>query len=274
MAMLLTTAACSGTGTSSKASVASDASSAAQASSAAASSAAAGQTSVDKIKAAGKVIMSTNAEFEPFEYKDGNDYKGIDIEISQKIADKLGVKLEINDIAFDSLILDLQAGKSNFVAAGMTKTEDRAKNVDFSDPYFNASQAIIVLKNSKIAKPADLDGKTIGVQTGTTGDDYCTKNVKAKSVERYNKGMDAVADLIAGRVDAVVIDDYPAQKLVDKNSDKIQKLSESLTTEQYCLAVTKGDAAMLKVVNEVLGDMQKSGDLKKLIDKYSTVLAG
>lgn len=251
--------------------------SSAPASSAPVSSAA--ETSVDKIKAAGKVVMSTNAEFEPFEYKDGDKISGIDVEIAQKIADKLGVKLEINDIAFDTLVNELQSGKTNFVAAGMTATDDRKKNVDFSDTYFNASQAIIVAKGSAIKAPADLNGKKVGVQQGTTGDTYCTNEdgtskVKVGSVKRYNKGVDAVTDLINGKIDAVVIDNFPATKFVQKNPDKIAKLDDALTVEEYAIAVPKGDEAMLKVVNEVLGEMKSSGELDKVINKYKTALGG
>lgn len=223
--------------------------------------------------------MSTNAEFEPFEYKDGDKITGIDVEIAQKIADKLGVKLEINDIAFDTLVNDLQSGKTNFVAAGMTVTDDRKKNVDFSDTYFDAFQSVIVAKNSAIKAPADLNGKKVGVQQGTTGDTYCTNEngksaVKVGSVKRYNKAVDAVTDLINGKIDAVVIDGFPATKFVQKNADKIAKLSDALTVEKYAIAVQKGDEAMLKTVNDVLGEMKSSGDLDKLIEKYKTALGG
>lgn len=158
---------------------------------------------LDEIKSSGKIIMATNAEFEPFEFKDGNEVVGIDPEIAQKIADKLGVELEISDIAFDSCIPAVNTGKADFVAAGMTATEDRKKNVDFTDTYFDASQAIIVSNDSDIATGKDLDGKVVGVQTGTTGDIYCTNekgenDISVKEVKRYSKGMDAVSDLIAG----------------------------------------------------------------------------
>lgn len=267
--MILSMSACSQSGTSSTASTAS----------AAGTSSAAAQTSVDKVKAAGTVVMATNAEFEPFEYKDGSEYAGIDVEISQKIAEKLGVKLEIHDVAFTSTITEIQTGKANFAATGMTVTEDRKQNVDFSDTYFKATQSIIVVKGSSITKPADLAGKIVGVQEGTTGDTYCTddekkNNVNVKSVQRYNKGVDAVSDLMAGRVDAVVIDDFPAQKFISKNPDKIQKLTDALTVEEYAIAVPKGDAAMLKTVNEVLAGMKSSGDLDKLVEKYKSVLEG
>ena len=231
------------------------------------------QGSVDKIKADGYITMSTNAEFEPFEFKDGDNFAGIDIEISQKIAEKLGVELKINDVAFDSLIPELAAGKGDFVAAGMTADDDRRKNVDFTDNYFNASQAIIVPKDSSIKTAADLNGKKVGVQQGTTGDTYCTNEdgkseVKVGSVERYNKGMDAVSDLISGRLDAVVIDNFPADKFVSKNADKIVKLDEELTQEEYAIAVKKGNQELLDEINGVLKELKDSGELDQIVSKY------
>ena len=225
------------------------------------------------IQNAGKLVMATNAEFEPFEFKDGDEVVGIDIEISQKIAEKLGVELEVSDIAFDTLITALQSGKADIVAAGMTADEDRKKNVDFSDPYFNASQAIIVANDSDIVSRTDLNGKTVGVQLGTTGDKYCTNedgenDITVAEVKRYSKGMEAVSDLIAGRIDAVVIDNFPAEKLVEKNSDKVKKLDEALTSEEYALAMPKGSTELQKMVNEVLKEMQASGEMDEIVGKY------
>jgi len=284
--MMVSTAGCAQSST-----TASTAASTAKSEAASAVASAAASPTIDKIKADGFVTMSTNAEFEPFEYKDGDNFAGIDIDISNKIAEKLGVKLKINDVAFDTLTTELASGKANFVAAGMTATEDRKKkagmtatedrkkNVDFSDTYFDATQSIIVLKGSAIKARADLNGKKVGVQQGTTGDSFCTNedgtsDIKVGSTERYSKGVDAVTDLINGKIDAVVIDDFPAQKFVQKNADKLVKLSEALTVEKYAIAVKKGDADMLKVVNEVLGEMKSSGDLDKLITKYKSALEG
>ena len=220
----------------------------------------------EDIQNAGKQVMATNAEFEPFEFKDGDEVVGIDIEISQKIAEKLGVELEVSDIAFDTLITALQSGKADIVAAGMTADEDRKKNVDFSDPYFNASQAIIVANDSDIVSRTDLNGKTVGGQLGTTGDKYCTNedgenDITVAEVKRYSKGMEAVSDLIAGRIDAVVIDNFPAEKLVEKNSDKVKKLDEALTSEEYAIAMPIGSTDLQKMVNEVLKEMQDSGEM-------------
>lgn len=227
---------------------------------------------VEAIKAAGKVVMTTNAEFEPFEFKDGEEIVGIDVEIAKKIAEKLGVELEITDIAFDSLIPSLNAGKADFIAAGMTATDERRKNVDFSDDYFNASQTIITAIDGEVKSRADLEGKIVGVQQGTTGDIYCTNedgssDISVAEVRRYPKGMDAVSDLLAGRVDAVVIDDFPAKKLVEKNADKIMTLDEAMTEENYAIAVPLG-SDLTEVVNEVIKELNESGEMDKIVSAY------
>lgn len=277
-AMALSLAACGSSSSSSSttaaaSSTAEAAGSVAEASSTAASGASAATgKDVEAIKKAGTIRMVTNAEFEPFEYKDNDKVVGIDADIAQKIADKLGVKLEISDIAFDSCIPALTSGKADFCAAGMTDTPDREKNVDFTESYYNASQAIIVTKGSDIKSRDDLNGKTVGVQQGTTGDIYCTNedgssDVKVKEVKRYPKGMDAVSDLIAGRIDAVVIDNFPADKYVEKNPSKLQKLDEALTEEKYAIAVPKG-SDLKNTINEVIDDLNKNGEMDKIVSKY------
>ncbi|HCC01269.1 MAG TPA: ABC transporter substrate-binding protein [Ruminococcaceae bacterium] len=235
-------------------------------------------TSANAASASGSTVtMSTNAEFEPFEYKAGGKIVGIDVELSNKIAAKLGKKLQVRDVDFSALITELQSGKCDFVAAGMTENADRKKNVDFSVPYFDATQSIIVRKGSAIKSRKDLNGKKVGVQQGTTGDDYCTdekhtSDIKVGSIKRYNKGSDAVSDLISGRVDAVVIDDYPARKFVSKNIGKITKLSDALTVEHYAVAVKKGNTSLLNTINGVIKEMKSNGELDKIVAKYKSNL--
>lgn len=228
---------------------------------------------IDQIKARGTLVMATNAEFEPFEYKDENKYVGIDIEIAQAIADELGVELDILDIAFDSCIPALTSGRADMVIAGMSVTEDRLKNVDFSDAYFNASQAIVVTKDSDISSRADLDGKIIGVQQGTTGDTYVTDedgklDISVADVKRYSKGSEAVSDLISGRIDAVVIDNFPAEKFVERNSNSIVKLDEAMTEEEYAIALAKGESEFKDLVNSVIQSLKDSGKLDEIVSKY------
>ncbi len=230
---------------------------------------------VAAIKKAGKITMVTNAEFRPFEYKDGNKVIGIDADLAQAVADDLGVKLEITDIAFDSCIPALKAGKADFCMAGMSVTEDRKKNADFTNTYFNASQVILVKKgNTDISKPKDLDGKVVGVQQGTTGDTYCTNedgknDISVKEVKRYQKFVDAVSDLIAGRIDAVVLDDYPAKQFLKDNEGKIEKVSDNLTTEEYAAAVPKG-SNLAGEINKVIKKLSDSGEMNQIIDKYTS----
>lgn len=224
---------------------------------------------VARIKEKTKLVMCTNAEFEPFEFKESNDVVGIDVEIAREIAADLGVELEILDMDFNSLINAITGGKADIAIAGMTVDETRLKNVDFSDTYFKASQSIIVLKDSAIKASTDLEGKIVGVQLGTTGDDYVTANSKASEVKRYNKGVDAVSDLIAGRIDAVVIDDYPATAFVKNNADTIIKLEEPLTKEEYAIALNKNDTDLTIAINETLKRISDSGRLDEIIQKYS-----
>lgn len=233
------------------------------------------ESAVEKIQENGKIIMVTNAEFEPFEYKDGNETIGIDVDIAKHIADELGVELEIQDIAFDSCVPSVTEGRADFSAAGMTVTEERLRNVDFTDTYFNASQAIIVATDSDITSSADLNGKIVGVQQGTTGDLYVTNedgenDIEVAEVRRYPKGVDAVSDLVVGRIDAVVIDNFPAQKLQANNADKVIILNEFLTEEEYAIAVPKGSDLCDKI-NEILADMVSSGLMEEIIGKYIDV---
>lgn len=214
------------------------------------------------------LIMVTNAEFPPYEYHDGGEIVGIDVEVSQAIAEKLGRTLEIEDIAFDSIIPELQSGKADFGAAGMTVDEDRLKNVDFSDTYTTASQVIIVKDDSDIAGPDDLKGKYIGVQLGTTGDIYASDyEEEGSTIERYNKGFEAVQAMMQGKIDAVVIDNEPAKVFVSQNQG-IKILDEALTVEEYAIAVKKGNTELLEQINKALAELKESGELQAIIDKY------
>ena len=224
----------------------------------------------------GTLIMATNAEFPPYEYHDssqtgpdGTDIVGIDAEIAGAIAEKLGKELVIEDIAFDSLIPELQSGKADLVAAGMTVTEDRLVNVDFSDTYATAVQSIIVTSDSEIAGPDDLAGKKIGVQQGTTGDLYATDDFGDENIDRYPKGVDAVQALIQGKVDAVIIDNEPAKVFVGDN-DNLKLLETAYAEEEYAIAVKKGNTELLEQINTVIQELKDSGEMDEIIGKYIT----
>ncbi len=214
------------------------------------------------------LVMATNAEFPPYEYHDGGDIVGIDVEVAEAIAKKLGMTLEIEDIAFDSIIPELESGKADIGVAGMTVDEDRLKNVDFTEPYTTASQVIIVKEDSDIAGPDDLKGKYIGVQLGTTGDIYASDyEADGSTIERYNKGFEAVQAMQQGKIDAVVIDNEPAKVFVSQN-EGIKILDEALTVEEYAIAIKKGNTELLDKINKALAELKESGELQAIIDKY------
>ena len=221
-----------------------------------------------KEAAGGKLVMATNAEFPPYEFHDGDKIVGIDAEIAQAIADELGMELEIEDIAFDSIIPEIVSGKADMALAGMTVTEDRKASVDFSDTYATASQMIIVKEDSKIAGPDDLKGVTVGVQLGTTGDIYVSDlEADGTTVERYNKGFEAVQALSQGKIDAVVIDGEPAKTFVSE-TEGLKILDEAFTVEEYAIAVKKGNTELLDKVNGALETLKDNGTLDEIVAKY------
>ena len=225
-----------------------------------------GNTAV-KTVTPGSLIMCTNAEFPPYEFHNGNEIVGIDVEICNAIAEKLGLKLEIEDIAFDAIIPEIVSGKADLGAAGMTVTEDRKQNVDFSDSYAHATQVIIIREDSDIAGPDDLKGKLVGVQQGTTGDLYVSADLGDDAVERYSKGMEAVQALTQSKVDAVIIDGETAKQYV-KEVPGLRILDESYTDEEYAIAVQKGNTQLLDAINTAIGELKKNGTFDKIVEKY------
>lgn len=225
---------------------------------------------LSKIQQSGEIKIATNAEFEPFEYKDGDKIVGIDIDIAKKIAESLNAQTKINDVSFDAVTLELNSGNCDFAIAAMSYSSDKAQNVDFSDVYYYSKQAIIVPNNSNIKSSSDLDGKRIGVAMGFTGDIYCTENFKNAKIERYNKSSDAVLDLINNRLDAVVVDDAPAKKLISLSNNKVKMLDEYLFEEGYRIAVPKGETELLEHINSVLKSLKDSKEIDKIVDKYIT----
>jgi len=216
----------------------------------------------------GTLIMATNAEFPPYEFHDGGDIVGIDVEIAAAIAAEMGMDFEVEDIAFDSIIPEVTSGKADFGAAGMTVTEDRKQSVDFSDSYATATQVIIVKEdNTEITGAADLTGKTIGVQLGTTGDIYASD--EDATVEQYNKGFEAVQALTQGKIDCVIIDNEPAKVFVAEN-EGLKILDEAYTTEEYAICVKKGNTELLEGINAAIASLKESGELQKIVDKYIT----
>ena len=219
------------------------------------------------------LVMATNATFPPYEYVDGEEYKGIDIEIAQAIADAMGKKLEVDDIDFDSIIPAITTGKADMALAGMTVTDERKENVDFSDSYATGVQVIIVPKDSDITSPDDLaNDKMIGVQQGTTGHIYCSDTPEKGGfgedhVTAYPNGASAIQALQTGKVDAVVIDNEPAKAFVAENPG-LKILDTEYVTEDYAIAVKKGNTELLDQINETLAKLKADGTLQSIIDKY------
>lgn len=213
------------------------------------------------------LVMATNAEFPPYEYYEGDEIVGIDAEFAAAIAEKLGMELKIEDMAFDSIIPAVQSGKADFGAAGMTVTEDRKLQVDFSDTYYTGRQVIIIMGgNTDIKTPDDLEGKKIGVQQGTTGDIYISDDYGEENVERYNKGFEAVQALTQGKIDAVVIDDQPAKTFVAE-TDGLVILDTEYIEEDYALCFKK-DSDLVEKVNGAIAELKADGTFDKIIDKY------
>lgn len=228
--------------------------------------------SVTTIKT-GELHMATNAQFPPYEMvKDDGTYEGIDVEIATKIAEKLGLKLVVDDMDFSSVITAVQTGKSDIAMAGLTITDERKKNIDFTDSYATGKQVIIVKEGSTIKSADDLKDKKIGTQEATTGYLYCSASVEdggygEDHVTAYTNGAMAVQALKDGKVDAVVIDSQPAQEYVKANTG-LTILETPYITEDYAIGVSKSNTALTAAVNSALKDLIADGTVKSIVDKY------
>ena len=270
-AMVLSLAACGGSAsTASSEAASSEAASSEETSEAASSEAASESTDAAELTTvtAGKLTMSTNAAFPPYEMTaDDGSFEGIDIDVAAAIADKLGLELQVDDMDFDAALLAAQNGKSDMVMAGVTVTDERQKVMDFSDTYAEGIQSIIVPEGSDIASVDDLAGKTIGTQRGTTGYIYCTDDFGEDSVVAYDNGLTAVQALNNGQVDAVVIDNAPAKEFVAANTG-LKILDTAYAQEDYAIGVAKGNTALLNAINGALEELQADGTLQSIVDKY------
>ena len=220
-----------------------------------------------------KLVMATNAAFPPYEYYEGEEIVGIDAEIAAAIAEKLGMEFEIEDMEFDAIIPAVTSGKASFGMAGMTVTEERMKSVDFSTSYAQGVQVVIVNEGSAITSVDDLfaEGASniVGVQTGTTGDLYSTWDLEdagLATVERFNKGADAVLALTQGKVDCVVIDNEPAKEFVAANEGLVI-LDTEYAVEDYAMCFAK-DSELTAQVNGALEELIADGTVQAIIDKY------
>lgn len=223
---------------------------------------------------AGKLHMATNAAFPPYEMTDDSGgFEGIDVEIAEKIAAKLGLELVVDDMDFSSVLTSVQGGKADIAMAGLTVTPDRQKNVDFTDSYATGVQVVIVPEDSDIKTIDDLaKDKMIGTQEGTTGFIYCSDTPEnggfgEDHVIAYTNGATAIQALLAGKVNAVVIDSQPAKEFVAAN-DGLKILETEFVSEDYAIGVSKDNPELLEAVNNALKELIEDGTVQEILDKY------
>ena len=223
---------------------------------------------LDEVKAAGKLVVATSPDFPPFEYLDennANEVIGIEIDIMKLVCEKLGVTLEIKQMDFDSVLVGIQAAKYDIAVSGITVNAKREKNMRFTSPYYIAAQSIVVKEDSTIASKADLTGKKISVQTGTTAEDFCTsENYEVMSLAA---NADAKSALTTDKVDAWVVDNLTALQMVEEG-DGLKILSETMTEEPYAFAFAYGSETLVAEIDTILQGLIADGTVKSIFEKY------
>lgn len=237
---------------------------------------------LDDIKADGKLIVSTNAEFPPFEYKDGDELTGFDIDLIKMYGEYIGVEVEINNVDFDGALLNVSSNKADLVIAAVTKNAEREKSLSFSNGYFLASQVVIVKKGSgingnnieEILQSLSDNNAVIAAQAGTVGEYYAKGDsdwgfevIPNTTCQTYDNGAQAVLALNNGQVDAVIIDQLPAIALSESYAD-LEILGTTLTEEEYAIGVAKGNTSLVDSLNEFLVAIEENGQLETLLEKY------
>ena len=213
--------------------------------------------------------MATEGTFPPYEYYDNGQLVGIDIEVAGAIAEKLGMTLETTDIAFDSIIPGVQAGKYDIGMAGVTVNEERLQQVNFSDSYATGVQVVIVKEGGKVQSLDDMADAIIGTQSGTTGFIYASGDFGDDHVKSFTKTTDAVEALKNGQVDCVLLDNAPAEALVAANPDAgLSILDTAYANEDYAIAINKQNTDLLNQINAALAELKADGTLQSIIDKY------
>ena len=215
-----------------------------------------------------ELVMVTEAGFAPFEYYENGEIVGVDIEIAREIAKELGKELVIKDVAFDSIINEVKSGKSDFGAAGISYSEERSRQVDFSNDYFISNLVIIIRKNQNETIFNDLSNKKIAVQLGSTADSFVTKNYDNKNIVRQKKYLTTVEDLKNNKVDCIIMDELPARSIVSNNSE-LKIINRVLSSEKYGMVVKKGNKELLDVINKVINRLINEGKIDEYIINYT-----
>src|SRR5574344_17852 len=215
-----------------------------------------------------ELVMVTEAGFAPYEYYENNKIVGVDIEIANQIAQALNKKLVVKDIAFDSIINEINAGKADFGAAGISITEERKKQIDFTIEYATSNQVVIVKKDSLIKTFDDIKDKRISVQLGTTADSYASENYKSATIIRQKKYLTTAEDVKNNKADGIIMDALPAKELVKQNTN-LKILDDYLFSDKYRMVVKKGNTKLFKQINDVLQKLIDEGKIDEYIIKYS-----
>jgi ABC-type amino acid transport substrate-binding protein len=213
------------------------------------------------------LTVGSDIPYPPFEQGKSGNYTGFDIELMEAIAEKMGRKAEFQDTSFETIFRDVAQGKFEAVVSAATITEEREKAVDFSNPYYLSEQAVLVKEGSDIESLEDLEGKTVGVQQGTTGLELAKEELGDAEVRPFPEGPDAVNALKAGTVEGVVIDAPVAQNAVEKSGGV--EIAEKVPTEEtYGIAVAQGETELLDEINKALKEVEDEGTYKKIYEKW------
>ena len=213
------------------------------------------------------LVMATEAGFAPYEYYENNEIVGVDVDIAKEIAAAMGKELVIKDVAFDSIINEVKSGKADFGAAGISYSEERAEEVDFTINYTTSKQIVIVKEDSNITTN-DLDNLKIAVQLGSVGDTFVTKNYPNAQITHQKKYLAAIQDLLTDKVDCVVMDELPAIEML-KNNPGLKILDKELFTDSYGMIVKKGNTELLNAINEVLKKLVEEGKIEEFVINHS-----
>ena len=216
-----------------------------------------------------ELVMVTEAGFAPYEYYEDGEIVGVDVDIAKEIAKEMGKELVIKDVAFDSIINEVNSGKADFGAAGISYDEERAKQVDFTINYATSKQVVVVREGSSIDDIDKISNQKIAVQLGSTGDMYVTENYPNAEIVRQKKYLAAVQDLKSAKVDLIVMDELPAQEIL-KTNDGLVILDEELFTDSYGMVVKKGNTELLNTINDVLTRLQNEGKIEEFMINHTT----
>lgn len=216
-----------------------------------------------------ELIMVTEAGFAPYEYYDNGEIVGVDVDIANEIAKEMGKKLVVKDVAFDSIINEVKTGKADFGVAGISYSDERAEEVDFSVNYSVSKQVVIVKENSSITSIKDIGNKKIAVQLGSIADTYVTDNYKNAEIVRQKKYLAAIEDLKSDKVDAVVMDELPAKEIISSNNG-LKILEGSLANDSYGMVVKKGNSELLNIINKVLNRLKEEGKIEEFVIKHTS----